>query len=213
MPLTWSNEQDNSQPLPKRKNGTNSNMSINKQIQQVNAAGKFLLSESFRNQRNSRKGYQFSSNKQKPFWKRCTNALTCSSSPNNIENPRLYGPLPKIPTPNATGPSSLSVRNYPPVTPEKNLGKYYHIGKKLRPNIPVQPTTPLNNNYTRAKTLRHSNNSTRNVSSNSVVLPNLKGFSIYKNFGGSSKRSGSSKRRGSRRSRSSKRRVTRKSRR
>ena len=190
MPLTWSNEQENGQPFPRRKNGTNFNMSINKQIKKSRADGNTLLSEELTNLRNARKGY--STTPRKSFWKRCTNALTCSSSPNNVENPALYGPLPKILTPNATGPSALSVRNYPPLTPVTNVGEYSQIGKRLRNNIPVQPTTPLNNNYTRAKSKRHLNNNTRKnariLAPNNRLLHSLKDTRIYKNFGGSRKR-------------------------
>jgi len=189
MPVSWSNEQLNAQPFPRRKNGTNSNMSINKQIKQANAAGKVLLSENLKNQHNSRKGYMFTP--KKSFLKRCINAVTCSSSPNNVENPVLYGPLPKIPTPNFTGPSALSVRDYPPLTPVTNLGEYSHIGSKLRVNIPVQPTSPLNNNYTKAKAMRHLNNTTRKhsriLAPNKRLLNTLNNPTIYKSFGGSRK--------------------------
>jgi hypothetical protein len=180
------------------------------QIQEAKAAGKELLAEELTAERNSRKGY--AATPKKSFWKKCTNALTCSSTPVN-NNAILYGPLPKVPTPNATTPSALSVRNYPAVTPVTNLGQYSHIGKKQRPNIPVQPTTPLNNNYTRARNQRHSLNRSRHariLEANSRLLKALQSknpSSIYNNLGG-----GSRKRSGSKRSKSSKRKVTRKNR-
>ena len=113
MPLTWSNEQGEG-PLPRRKNGSNSNQSINMQIQEAKAAGKNLLAENLRAQRNSRKGYNALKNTtpNKPFWKKCTNALTCSSTPVN-NNALLYGSLPKVPTPNATTPSALKKTSQP----------------------------------------------------------------------------------------------------